>query len=89
MTPGSVHWGMSQDPGLGELPGALVDYAAGVVDVLARGSVAVAIAAAVVGLAIAAVVGGGIAPVLAAIVGPAVVVGLWLELPSRLRDRVG
>lgn len=80
---------MSQDPGVRELPGALADYAAGVTDVLARGGVVVAIVAAVVGLAIAAVVGGGIALVLVAVVGPAIAVGLWLELPARLRARLG
>lgn len=89
MTPGGVHRRMSQDPGVGELPGALADYAAGVTDVLARGGVVVAIVAAVVGLAIAAVVGGGIALVLVAVVGPAIAVGLWLELPARLRARLG
>ena len=91
MRPAAVgrYMSQSQDPGLGELPGALADYAAGVADVLARGGVVVALVALLLGLSIAAVVGGGIALLLVAVVGPAIVVGLWLELPSRLRERVG
>jgi len=80
---------MSQDPGVGELPGAVADYAAGVADVLARGGVVVAIVVALVGLLAGALVGGGVVLLLVAVVGPAVVVGLWLELPSRLRERLG
>jgi hypothetical protein len=80
---------MSQDPGVRELPGAVADYAAGVSDVLARGGIAVAVVALLLGLLVAAVVGGGVVLVLVAVVGPAVAVGLWLELPSRLRERLG
>lgn len=80
---------MSQDPGVREFPGALADYAAGVADVLARGGIVVAILGALVGLLVAAVVGGGVVLVLVAVVAPAVAVGLWLELPSRLREQLG
>lgn len=79
----------SQDPGVRELPGALADYAAGVVEVGVRGGVVLAIVALLLGLLAAAVVGGGVVLVLVAIVAPAVAVGLWLELPSRLRERLG
>jgi len=80
---------MSQDPGVREFPGAVADYAAGVADALARGSVVLAIVAVFSGLLLAAAVGGGVALVLVAVVGPAVAVGLWLELPSRLGERAG
>lgn len=80
---------MSHDPGVRELPGALADYAAGVGGVLARGGVVVAVVVALVGLLAAGVVGGGVVLLLLAVVGPAVAVGLWLELPSRLRERLG
>jgi hypothetical protein len=80
---------MSQDPGVRELPGAVADYAAGVSDVLVRGGIAVAVVALLLGLLVAAVVGGGVVLVFVAVVGPAVAVGLWLELPSRLRSRLG
>ena len=79
----------SQDPGVRELPGAIADYAAGVADVLARGGVVVAVAVALVVLLAAAVVGSGVVLLLVAVVGPAVAVGLWLELPSRVRERLG
>ena len=79
----------SQDPGVRELPGAVADYAAGVADVVARGGVVVAVVVALLGLVAAAVVGGGVVLILVAVVGPAVVVGLWLELPSRLREQLG
>ncbi|GGJ16882.1 hypothetical protein GCM10008995_28520 [Halobellus salinus] len=80
---------MSQDPGVRELPGAVADYAAGAADVLAPGGVVVAVVVALVGLVAAAVVGGGAVLLTGAILGPAVVVGLWLELPPRLRDQLG
>ena len=80
---------MSQEPGVRELPGAVSDYAAGIADVLARGGIVVAIAVALLGVLAAALVGGGVVLLLVAVVGPAVVVGLWLELPSRLRERLG
>ena len=89
MSRAAVSRRMSQDPGVRELPGAVADYAAGVADVLARGGVVVAIVVALVGVLAGAVVGGGVVLLLAAVVGPAVVVGLWLELPSRLRERLG
>ena len=77
-----------QDPGVGELPGAIADYAAGAADVLARGGVVVAIVAALLGIAVAAVVGGGLALVVVAVVGPAIAAGLWLEVPPRVRERL-
>ena len=80
---------MSQDPGVREFPGAVADYAAGVADVLARSGVVVAIPVVLLGLLVAAVVGSGVVLLLVAVVGPAVAVGLWLELPSRLRGRLG
>jgi hypothetical protein len=79
----------SSGPGLREFPGALADYAAGVADVLARGSVVIVIVAALLGLLAAAVVGSGVLLVLVAVLIPAIAVGLWLELPSRLRSRFG
>jgi hypothetical protein len=79
----------SQDPGVRELPGAVADYAAGVADVLARSVVVVAIAVALLGVLAAGIVGGGVVVLLVAVVGPAVAVGLWLELPSRLRRQLG
>lgn len=89
MTPAGVRRRMSQDPGVRELPGAVADYAAGVADVLARGGIAVAIAAVLLGLVVGAIVGGGVALVLVAVVGPAIAVGLWLEVPARLREQLG
>ncbi|MBB6644782.1 hypothetical protein [Halobellus ruber] len=80
---------MSQDPGVRESPGALVDYAAGVADVLAHGGVAVAIVGLLLGLLLVTPVGGGIVLVLVAVVLPAVAVGLWLEVPARLREQLG
>jgi hypothetical protein len=79
----------SQDPGVRELPGAVADYAAGVADVLARSVVVVAIAVVLLGVLAAGIVGGGVVVLLVAVVGPAVAVGLWLELPSRLRRQLG
>jgi carbon starvation protein CstA len=80
---------MSQDPGVREFPGAVADYAAGIADVLARGGFAVAIVGLLLGVLLAALVGGGIVLVLVAAVLPAIAVGLWLEVPSRLRKRLG
>jgi carbon starvation protein CstA len=80
---------MSQDPGVREFPGAVADYAAGIADVLARGGFAVAIVGLLLGVLLAALVGGGIVLVLVAAVLPAIAVGLWLEVPSRLRERLG
>jgi carbon starvation protein CstA len=79
---------MSQDPGVREFPGAVADYAAGIADVLARGGFAVAIVGLLLGVLLAALVGGGIVLVLVAAVLPAIAVGLWLEVPSRLRERL-
>lgn len=78
---------MADDPGIRELPGAVADYAAGVVSVVARGSVVTAVPVLLLALLAGAVVGGGIALVVVAVVGPAVVVGLGRELSSRLDDR--
>ena len=89
MTPAALRRRMSQDPGVREFPGAVADYAAGVADVLARSGVVVAIPVVLLGLLVAAVVGSGVVLLLVAVVGPAVAVGLWLELPSRLQDRLG
>jgi ABC-type dipeptide/oligopeptide/nickel transport system permease subunit len=80
---------MSDDPGTRELPGALADYAAGVADVVVRGGVVIAVPVLLLALLAGAVVGGGIALVVVAVVGPAVVVGLARELPSRVSDRFG
>jgi hypothetical protein len=80
---------MSQDPGVREFPGAVADYAAGIADVLARGGFAVAIVGLLLGVLLAALVGGGVVLVLVAVVLPAIAVGLWLEVPSRLRERLG
>ena len=89
MSPGAVPRGMSQDPGVREFPGAVADYAAGIADVLARGGFAVAIVGLLLGVLLAALVGGGVVLVLVAVVLPAIAVGLWLEVPSRLRERLG
>jgi len=93
MIPADLACGMSQsqpqDPGVREFPGALADYAAGVADVLARGVVPVAVVAVLLGLVAAALVGGGLALVAVAVVGPAIAAGLWLEVPPRLRERLG
>jgi len=80
---------MAQDAGLGEIPGALADYAAGVGDVVARGLVVVAVPVLLLALLAVVVVGGGIAVVFLAVVGPAVAAAIWLEVPSRLRGRFG
>ena len=93
MIPADLACGMSQsqpqDPGVREFPGALADYAAGVADVLARGVVPVTVVAALLGLVAAALVGGGLALVAVAVVGPAIAAGVWLEVPPRLRGRLG
>ncbi|MFB6092320.1 MAG: hypothetical protein ABEK02_04835 [Haloquadratum sp.] len=75
------------ETGLGALPGAIGDYAAGVADVVARGLVVVAVPVLLLAALALAVVGGGIALVFLAVVGPAIAAALWLEVPSRLRDR--
>jgi hypothetical protein len=80
---------MSQDAGLGEIPGAIADYAAGVGDVVARGLVVVAILCLLLSLPALVVVGGGVSLVFLAVVGPAVAAAIWLEVPSRLRERIG
>jgi hypothetical protein len=80
---------MSQDTGLREVPGAAADYASGVGDVVARGLVVVAILLLLVALSVIAVIGSGVALVFLAVVGPAVAAAIWLEVPSRIRDRLG
>ncbi|WP_144903539.1 hypothetical protein [Halobellus captivus] len=79
---------MPEEPSVRELPGALVDYAAGVVDVVARGLIAVAIATLLLAAIGFAVVGGGVSLLLLAVFGPAIVAAIALEVPSRLRKRL-
>ncbi|MFA1611977.1 hypothetical protein [Halobellus rubicundus] len=77
---------MSEEPGFGEIPGAVGDYAAGVADVFARGIVVAAAVALLLAAVPLAIVGGGVALVALAVVAPAVAAAIALELPDRLRE---
>ena len=80
---------MSEDPPLRELPGAVVDYAAGIADVLARGLIVIAVPVLLLCLLALFVVGGGISLIFFAVVGPAVAAAIWLEVPSLIREQLG
>lgn len=85
MNPATVRPCMSSEPGLEAVPGAIADYAAGVADAAGRGLVVLAVPILLVVGLVLAIVGGGIALLLLAVVGPAIVVAVALELPDRIR----